>query len=199
MKITKNTSGYSTRELKRIICLVHSYMRKLERRPAPRWKNLSVHVRGRDGGNVSGRAFYNGCGYVNGWDVVLTIPRRVCKGSGFWTEHKGRVNNFRARRFAWLVYHELMHTYGYNHKQYTDIRDCDLAKLIPDDYVIPTAEEKAKPKATPPPKWATRYASVKKRQKKWAAKQKRAENALKKLATQARYYERTYPDLLPQQ
>lgn len=195
MKITKNTSGYSTRELKRIICKVHAHIRKLEGRDAPRWKRLEVHVRGRDDNYTSGRAFYNGCGYVDSWDVVFTIPRAIKKGAtGYWKypQLKGKLNNYRARRFAYLAYHELMHTYGYRHHQFTNINDAELEKLFPDDYVIPTAQELAKPKAPKPPVYKTRYARIRQRRKQWEAKQRRAKTALGKLAKQAAYYERKY-------
>ena len=174
MKITKNTSVYSTRELKTIICHVHRYMMTLEKRQAPRWKDLAIHVRGRSRKYVTARAFYNGCGYVDGWDVIFTIPN----------------SELPVHWFASLVYHELMHTYGYKHKQFTDISGRELAKLYPENYILQPAAPKQKAAASPI--WQKRYKAALASEKRWLTKHKRAETALKKVRKKVRYYEATY-------
>ena len=174
MKITKNTSVYSTRELKTIICRVHRHMMTFERKPAPRWKNLSVHVRGRARKYVTARAFYHGLGYVDGWDVIFTIPNK----------------DLPVRWFANLVYHELMHTYGYKHKQFTEISSKELEKLYPENYILQPALPKQKAAASPI--WQKRYKVALASEKRWLTKHKRAETALKKVRKKILYYETSY-------
>jgi len=174
MKITKNTSVYSTRDLKAIICRVHRYLMTLEKRKAPHWKGLEIHVRGRSRKYVTGRAFLDGCGYVDSWDVIFTIPN----------------SELPVRWFASLVYHELMHTYGYLHKQFTDISSKELTKLYPENYILQAAPPKKK-KATSP-LWQKRYKAAQASEKRWMTKHKRAETALKKIRKKVRYYEAAY-------
>lgn len=193
MKIIKNTSGRSTREIKKVFTKVHAYMRKLENRAAPNWKNLRVKIEGRDGNYHSGRAYYNGHG--DDWDLFLTLPRPIVKGQGFngYEHAKGRANKYRVHELVHIVYHELMHTYGYDHSQYSDITTAEAEKLYPENFEVPVEQPTpAKLKQAACPKWRTKYESALKRRKAWLSKQKRAANALKKVEKQIKYYERTY-------
>jgi hypothetical protein len=190
MKITRNTSIYSSRDLRRVICHTHRFMVKLEGKPAPNWKRLRVVIGGRtEDGHTSGRAHYGGRGW-NGWDVWFTLPDRGM------TEH----------RFCWLVYHELMHTYGYRHRQYTNIKPAEQSKLFPDNKPLalkppppPKPIRAPKPTTPPPPPVdivRVRYDRMKQRQRTWDAKQRRAANALEKVNREIRAYERRHGDRL---
>jgi hypothetical protein len=188
MKIIKNTSGRSTREIKKVFTIVHHYMKTLEHRPAPNWRNLRVVIAGRETNYAGGRSFYNGRG--GDWDLFLTIPRPVKLGTHWASEqHKGKSNFLGVQRLASLVYHELMHTYGYKHSQFTDITEVELNKLFPEAYNIPTATEATPDKS---PKWRKRYDTALINEKRWLSKQKRAANALKKVRTRIKYFERKY-------
>ena len=194
MRITKNTSGYCTRAIKAVFTKVHAFMRspKCEGKPAPNWRNLRVQIEGRDGGYHSGRAYYGGHGID--WDVFLTLPRPTLKGTNWHTERrKGEATNYRVRKLASLIYHELMHTYGYKHSQYNDIRAEDLERLFPDNYLVPVPEPK--PERVKQAAHIDKYARLVARRKAWESKARRAENALKKINKSIRYYERTYDDL----
>lgn len=191
MRIVKNTSGYETRALKAVFTKVHAFMRspKCEGKPAPNWKNLRVVIEGREDNRHSGRAYLGGHGYD--WDLFLTIPRPVKRGTNWYSKNqKGQRNEYRVHRLASLVYHELMHTYGYNHNQYNDIRADDLERLYPDNYVLPVPEPK--PEAPKVAAWVGKRERLLKRRKAWQTKAKRAKNALAKIEKSLAYYERTY-------
>jgi hypothetical protein len=156
-------------------------MRTLERKPAPNWKRLRVAIgnskRGKE--STSGYAYYDGYnhGGVRGdrWAVFLGLPHE------FLTE----------RRVARLMYHELMHTYGYNHKQYRDPTFDELetagfgAKAVAVNAVQPSPKiDRVK----------IRYLSMLRRQKQWAAKYHRARNALQKVDREIRSYKKKYAD-----
>lgn len=189
MKIIKNTSGRSTKAMRSLICKTHAHLRTLEKRPAPNWGRLRVKVAGREENYTSGRAFYHGHGYD--WDMFLTLPRPITLGTAWYSkDEKGKPNHYSARQFCRLVYHELMHTYGYRHKQYNGIRQTDLEKLIPEDYELPA--QPAPAIKVKPPAWQRRYSQALAAEKRWLAKEKRATKALKKARQKIRYYERTY-------
>jgi hypothetical protein len=118
MRIFKNTSVYMTKDLRRIICKVHAHMKRLERKPAPNWKNLNVKISGRPTGGWRGYAYYGGHGYE--WDVRFTLGCNMTEVG-----------------FAIAVYHELMHTYGYRHPQYNDLPFAEALLLFPDNVDIP--------------------------------------------------------------
>lgn len=189
MKIIKNTSGRDTAYIKSVFTKVHTYMRTLEKRKAPNWKNLRVKINGREEKYHSGRAYIGGRG--GEWDVFLTLPRPVKNGTAWHSEDKkGQPMFYGTHSLASLVYHELMHTYGYKHSQYNDISEKELNKLFPEVIDLPPAIDKVKAAALP--KWQAKYDSALKRRKVWQAKAKRAANALKKVEKQIAYYERTY-------
>lgn len=181
MKIIKNTSGYETKALRKIIVMAHAHIRATEGAAVPRWNDLQIVIRGRDShGHVSG------CAYLGGTKMWLTIPRsRVIKNLGeVWPA-------ISARRVMWLAYHELMHSFGYNHSQYRDLNDKELAELIPEDYAMPQPAKKSK--ADPR---EGRIASLIERRAKWKTRLTRAQNTLKKINQRIRYYERTQPGML---
>jgi hypothetical protein len=170
VKIAKNTSGYDTKALRKIIVMAHAHIRTAEGAAAPRWVDLQVFIRGRDE-----RSHLSGCAYLGGSKMWMTIPRPTVS----------------ARRVLWLAYHELMHVFGYEHAKYRDLNDKELAELIPDDYPIPKPEKKAKVD----PREA-RIASLIERRAKWKTRLTRAQNTLKKINRRIRYYERTQPGVL---
>lgn len=191
MRIIKNTSGYDTRAIKAVFTRVHTFMRsaKCEGKPAPNWKGLRVKIEGREDNRHSGRAFYGGHGYD--WDIFLTLPRPIKRGTD-WADDKGKPNTYRVRKLASLIYHELMHTYGYKHAHYNDIRDADLETLYPDNFVLPAPGPKAEP--TKAAAWINKRDRLLARKKAWESKAKRAKNALAKIEKSLKYYARKYGD-----
>lgn len=125
MRIVKNTTPYVTADLARVIRRVHSHMKKLEGRPAPNWQGLRVQVqttrRPDWNGHHSGWAVYGGRNPQAEYDVHLGLP---APGSR-------QAKDYGERQFAVLVYHELMHTYGYRHDQYNDLPASEAAQLFP--------------------------------------------------------------------
>lgn len=169
MKIVRNTSPYCTRDVKRVVVAVHRQMKRLEARPAPNWKNLRLCIRTRSSG-VSGWAYFHGHG-DHKWDVHLSLPR----------------SGLSEQRLAWLAYHELMHTYGYSHRQYTDAKPEELAQWFPSNAPMKLKTKKSKRVV---PIQDVRHARVAAQLKSWTTKAKRAETAMRKLRAKLRYYER---------
>lgn len=188
MKVIKNTSGRSTAELRKLICRTHSLMKRLEKKPAPNWKRLRIKIQGRNENYHTGRAYFGGNGYY-GWDIFLTLPRPIVRQDLVW-DRDGKHNRYTARSFVKIVYHELMHTYGYHHNQFEDISQEDLEKLVPENYNLPAEPVKTK-KATAPA-WRKKYDQAVAAEKRWMAKQKRAATALKKARKKIKYYESKY-------
>lgn len=122
MRIIKNTSKYESKSLRRIMCRVHAHMKKLERRSTPNWKSLNVKFSGRPRGGWAGWAFFYGNGYE--WDVRFTLGLSS-------RYHMAEID------FAIAAYHELMHTYGYRHRQYADLPYSEAAMLFPHNRKIP--------------------------------------------------------------
>lgn len=164
MRIVKNTSGYDTRALRALIVLAHRHIKKHEARNAPMWRLLEIVVRGRDL-----RQHTSGCAYLGGAKMWLTLPRPTVS----------------AREVLFLAYHELMHSFGYEHRQFRDLRADELAALVPNDRALPL--ERAKPKRDAQ---ASRIASLMARKRQWETKAKRAETALKKINRSLAYYNR---------
>ena len=174
--------------MRTLICRTHALIKRLEHRAAPNWKRLRFKIAGRNDNYHSGRAFCNGNGYE--WDVFLTLPRPIKRDDVWFPHRNGQPNYYSARFFVKLVYHELMHTYGYNHSEYNGIRQDDLERIVPTTCELAAEPVKAKPK--PEPKWKKSYAQAVAAEKRWLAKQKRAVNALKKARQKVKYYERKY-------
>lgn len=156
---------------------------KYENRKAPRWSGLEIVVGNskRSKYSTSGYAYYNGQGRLyhtegakHGIDVFLGLPHEAC----------------RERTLARLVYHELMHTYGYNHSQFNDPCGDELEGWFPENNQIPVKQPVVKKAAQP--KWQARYERAIASEKRWLSKQKRATNALKKVRAKIKYYERNY-------
>lgn len=178
MRIVENTSGYNARQLRSLIILAHTTIRKVEGYDAPNWKHLRILVRGRDQGNyVTGRTVLGGR-RSGPWDVCLTIPRP----------------NVSARLVLYLVYHELMHVYGYRHGQFVDLTEAEQAKIIPDDYALQPPEAPRKPTTTD--RKSARIVALLDREKKWQTRAKRARTALTKIRRSLKHYERTAPEML---
>lgn len=114
MRIVTNTSPYHTRALRKILVLAHAYIRGYEGDNAPHWGELEVSIRGRHK-----RTYMTGCAVVGGKFMRLTLP-----------------DDLTARRLLWLSYHELMHCFGYRHRQFKNINAAELGQLIPCDYEI---------------------------------------------------------------
>ena len=179
MRIVKNSTPYDTRALRSIIYATHWYLKKLEGKPAPNWKRLEVKIGNtKRYGYHSGHAFYGGIAdYVGQADVYFGL----CKPEASMT-----MTN---HTFCSLVYHELMHTYGYRHKQFTDIPKQEILKLFPIETDLLIAKAPLKKKE---PVWTKRYNSALYREKAWTTKLKRAKTGLKKAQYQLKYYERKY-------
>ncbi len=96
MKIIKNTSKFDTKKLRSLFSFIHNLIAKKEGR-LPQWKSLKIQIRQKSYGS-SGRA-YIGKVYGYGWDMFLSLD--------FKDELK-RLSN--------LFSHELMHSYGFTHK-----------------------------------------------------------------------------------
>jgi len=178
MRIVKNSTVYDTRALRSIICATHAHMKKMEGRPAPNWSRLEIKIGNtKRHGYHSGHAFYGGRGYVGRADVFFGL----CK--------PGTSMTMTNHSFCGLVYHELMHTYGYRHSQYSDIPISEILKLFPVEEDLPIAAPTLKKKE---PVWIKRYKSALAREKAWTSKLKRAKTALKKAQRQRKYYESKY-------
>ena len=142
----KNHTKYSTRHIGSVIRIVYRYICKLENRKLLRWTtefNILVnHSQAKDtwATSESWRAAkglkaqiggYSGCAYLDAiphyWvgskkhkpmsrceDMTLRLPQSNA------TEHG----------LAWLAYHELMHSFGYHHKQYTNLQQKEMDQLF---------------------------------------------------------------------
>jgi hypothetical protein len=111
MRIIKNTSVYQTKKLKKLFGLIH-YIIALREGRLPKWKQLRVVVRN---GSNSGYAFYPRWIGNNhkGWDMFLSVGSSNIEG------------------ICQLFAHELMHNYGYKHRQFrTDPLDPDQIERI---------------------------------------------------------------------
>ena len=162
MKIISNTSRRESAHLRSIVCRVHKHMTKLEGRKCPCWDTLRTAIGGTAKSHDSGHAFLKPGGRQR-HDVWLTIPH-----SHVYTTHQ----------FAHLVYHELMHSYGYKHSQYTNIRTSELDALFPLNDPIRDAHT---PKKDRPALTDLRLARAEQSLRAWQTKAKRAETAIKKL------------------
>jgi hypothetical protein len=179
MRIINNSTVYETRALRTIICLTHWHMKKLMGKPAPNWNRLEVKIGNtKRTGYHSGHAFYGGrSSYIGQADVFFGL----CKPEASMT-----MTN---HTFCHLVYHELMHTYGFRHSQYSDIPKREILKLFPIETDLPIANAPLKKKELV---WTKRYNSALAREKAWTTKLKRAKTALKKAQDQRKYYEKKY-------
>ena len=95
MRIIKNSSVYNTRKLNSLFCMIHNQLAKPEGR-LPQWKQLRVAVRN---GRNSGRATYYVGRSWKEWDMFLSLDSGI-------------------ENISQLFAHELMHNYGYRHRQF---------------------------------------------------------------------------------
>jgi len=174
MKIIKNTSYFDTVKLKSLFSTVHNLLAKAEGR-LKHWKELKVIVRDKEWG-YSGQCLLGGYSWrSNEWDMFLSVSK-----------------DQDTRALAYLFAHELMHSYGYNHKQY---RHDPLTKeqhyFIKDKYknVIMHKVKKAKPKKDI---ISIRFARMQKREKSWGRKLKLATSHLKKVKREIKVYKRRH-------
>jgi len=178
MKITKNTSVYTTTYLRSVVCAVHNLLKKTEG-PLKTWKRLEVQFGGTDKGYCTGHAYLHGrytkIGIPNGDWGRETAPRRCRHKDGRLIDAVG------------TVYHEFMHLYGYHHGVGGDATKEEIHQLIES---LPEPKLKQKPKAKDPV--SERYKRMLARQKKWASTEKRAKSALAKVAKEIRTYEKRH-------
>ena len=159
MRITTNTSPYNTKALRKIVVQAHAYIRGHEGDNAPQWDELEIVIRGRHK-----RKYMTGCAVVGGKFMRLTLP-----------------DGLTARRVLWLSYHELMHCFGYRHRQFKNIPAAELEQIIPSDYEIELKQKNAaKPMADVK---IARMVKLQDRERLWKArlslaKNERAEPAL---------------------
>jgi len=169
MKIIKNTSCYDSKKLQQLFCFIHSLIAKTEGR-LKHWKTLKVQIRNTNL-KCSGRA-YIGQVWGDGWDMFLSLNK----------EHD-------LKRISDLFSHELMHSYGFRHKdmlshyplteeQHNKInnrfKDIDLLKQIKSKVVIDYV--------------SLRKNKAEKKLAKWLSKYKFAKNKVKKYQRQVKYY-----------
>lgn len=101
----------------------------------------------------------------------------------------------------WLVRHEVYHLFDVRHERMPDAVNhrsngafAAVRELYPELFerygdVVREEPKKEKPKPTIDEKRSAKLSSIEKRIESWEAKARRAENALKKLRKQKRYYE----------
>ena len=170
MKIIKNTSKYDTKKLRQLFCFIHFLIAKKEGR-LKHWKHLQIAIR-----NSSRRN--SGCAYIgqvfgSGHDMFLSLH---------WNWRLDDVSN--------LFAHELMHSYGYQHKNMLNVHTPlvkEQHKKIKDKFgnVDFTKIEKPKVKVD--------YVSIRKTKAeknlaKWLSKYSFAKNKVKKYQRQVKYY-----------
>ena len=169
MKIIKNTSCYDSRKLQQLFCFIHSLIAKKEGR-LKQWKTLKVQIRNTNW-RCSGRA-YIGQVWGKGWDMFLSLNK----------EHD-------LKRISDLFSHELMHSYGFRHKdmlshyplteeQHNKIhkrfKNIDLLKQIKSKVVIDYV--------------SLRKTRAEQNLTRWLSKYNFAENKVKKYQRQVKYY-----------
>jgi hypothetical protein len=184
MKVESNTSDIPTAFLRTVFAKVHNHLKKSEGHLRS-WKYLKVTVR-----QSPTKRHCSGYAYYNTGPITLTLARRE-------VVFDDKVYPIlTTRKIAWIFYHEVMHVYGYKHKQYSDIPKEELDALCADwPEHPPRIEKKSKPRVDHVAKRAT---SIDARIEQWGTKLKRAENALKKLKTQKRYYDKKLSEPRPE-
>ena len=170
MKIIKNTSCYDSKKLQQLFCFIHSLIAKKEGR-LKQWKTLKVQIRNTNWG-CTGRA-YIGQVWGEGWDMFLSL-------------NKDRDLKTISDLFA----HELMHSYGYRHKDMI----CVTTPLVKDQHQkIQDKFGNVNFTKIDKPKVKIDYVSLRKiraEQKltKWLSKYNFAKNKVKKYQRQVKYY-----------
>lgn len=193
MKLT-NKTAYDTAAIKRILCEVHNELARLEGHRLVRWKRVHTQV-------VHRRAGYSG---TSGWAYINgTLARlRLAKPN---TGHGMHCSVQQLIRIAW---HEYLHLYGYTSEidgsgrtragfpgedSMYRIRHAAGFKLRGGQGGWPLPLKEDTPRALPlttTQLQLVRYQRLLDREAKWLTKQRRARNALKKIASSRRYYEK---------
>jgi hypothetical protein len=169
MKIIKNTSVFDTPFIKRACVVTHTHMAKVEGRLA-QWDHLSLKVENKRCG-YSGHAYYNGTYMHFSLSPHLLVKQLVA-----------------------LAYHELMHIYGYRHRQGCDPSLKDIAIIcealaIDPDTPVPQSQLKAALKRD---LVEDRYQRMLARQRTWATKLSRAQKAYEKVTKEIAAYQRRH-------
>lgn len=179
MKITENKTHYDTRKLRTLICAVYNRLKKVEG-PLRQWKTLDVEIR-YNNADTQGRYYVTGQAIVKGYWLRICIPR-------------SRADT---RRVAWTIEHELLHIYGYEHKnmgrnhpKWDGIKyQYAWAEELIGEY-IPIKTPTPKAKYTTFEKQTLMYTPLCARERRWLTKFKRAQNALAKIKKSKKYYEK---------
>ena len=170
MKIIKNTSYYDSKKLQQLFCFIHSLIAKTEGR-LKQWKTLQVQIRNSTG-RCSGRA-YVGQVYGEGWDMFLSLNK-----------------NRDLKTISDLFAHELMHSYGYHHKDML----CVSTPLVKDHHQkIQDKFGNVNFTKIDKPKVKIDYVSLRKTRAeqnltRWLSKYNFAKNKVKKYQRQVKYY-----------
>lgn len=124
----------------------------------------------------------SGYAYLQSGTMVLRLPR----------PDRGEASTLDPIRTGWLFEHELAHCRGYKHEQMSGLNTRATATVANYPYlagiVVGVKQRKVKP---PRDVKRERYDRLLCQIAAWTTKQKRATNALKKLAVKRRYYERS--------
>ena len=169
MKIIKNTSGFDTKKLKSLFSYVHNLIAKTEGR-LPQWNGLKIQIRQTSQGS-SGRAYVGKvCG--SGWDMFLSLDQ-----------------NDNLKRLSNLFSHELMHSYGFHHKnmlRHYPLTEQQHQKII-DKFSSQSFLRIEKPKVK------TDYIAIRKERAEinlsvWESKFNFAKNKVKKYKNKVKYY-----------
>lgn len=175
MKIT-NKTHWETKHIRSLVSEVirrsPAYLKDQYRLKKYR-KNLHVTVGYSRNGNISGFGWYNS------WSIKLGVP----------------ANTIDKAVLARVIAHELAHTLNYHHK---DMKGNALFYGVGNSHEIyawaehwPFGKTAPKARSQGAELKLARLGRVLKRESQWETKLKRAQNALKKIKVQRRYYERS--------
>lgn len=168
--LLENHTKYYSRDLKRLLTLtVNEYKRTRFNFKFPTVRVKCIYRKTKD-------SFCGGYAYYNHNVVVLKLPKIK---SGYYKGESFEQNI--ARTFM----HECDHCRGMKHGEMPDDKKRDVS-FVPADIVIKEKEEPKKVKKTVDDKVNALLA----RKEKWEAKLKRCQNALKKINTSIKYYEK---------
>ena len=189
MKIA-NRTRYDSAALRRLVVETHRRLAKTEG-PHPRWDRLTAEFR-------TGR--YSGRGRIGGAWILVRLPAITRRAVRIAKALRATGNIVPlpalpdAAYTARTIEHELLHNYGYVDERRMRRADRHALKagwfdwareMFPDG--IPLAPKKVRP---PRDLVAERFARIVAAERRWKTKAKRAATALRRLATQRRYYER---------
>jgi len=169
MKVVNKTK-WNTMDLRKIFCRCLKKDEKAEGKLYQR-KRLTVHVHARrqNRGVCSGEATYNGI-----W-IQINIPKDM--------------NERLIESICYVFLHELQHTRGYHHGQFSEIVLRDMAKVIAPDYTLTKTIEVKK---EAPDIQQIRYDRAVINLKKAETRFKRAKTIYKKWTLKVKYYEKVF-------